>query len=1207
MEHSRLIAVARTLVQMAWLMVIVASGMAVNSHVSAAEASLEVREEKGFGRLIFSFDRVPEYKVSSKSGVLVLTFSEKVNLNLDTVASRMPGYIIIARLDPDGRAVRLALTQELKINTILAGDKLFVDLLPSGWTGLPPGLPAEVIAELSRRAREAEARARRKAAMKEALDDKNRLKLRVGRLPTFSRLSFQWNVPVSTQFSRKKNVVTLVFNRVARLDLGHLNADPPRFMKSIRREYLDAGMKVEITVDRFADVRGFREDNTYIVDITGEDNGPTEPAVKAVRGRQLVPPLPPVPKAAETVQALGKRSANPVPKSSDGERKAVKAPPSVQPKMPPKPSLKAKVPTEETGKPVVATTEKPVEKLAAKRGVAAKGTTEPAAKVAPGMIRGKPGGKKPGRVKPASAPAEETPAKNRPGKEPLKATAELIGNSLKMTFPYRNMVPMAVFRRGPIIWVMFDSSETLNIADIRAKAGDRFERIDFIPGTDTQLLRFWLNERQIVSTSRDDKAWIVAVGDLVLERMQPLLLKRDLREDGRSLMRVKLPGAGRVHWLDDPVFEDRLAIVTATGPVRGVSKHYSFVEFNALATNQGVVVQPLADDLAVRINLETVLITRDEGLNLSDGLSQQYAAGQKGMSTAGKAGYLDFKKWAKVPGDQVLALQNRLLVEANTEDKDKRSRIHLQQARLYLGRLLGPEALGALDLALENAPNLEVDPHFNAMRGVAALLSNRLKLAAKQLGVHGLQHDSHARLWRGLLNAYQNKWPAAWKEFRGNTQFLEDFPPDVQAMLRPAIVHAALENGETGAAKAELHDMPEELAKKIPARIALLRGRVLEAQGQTQSALAAYDEAAAGKDRKIETRARFRAITLRYDLGKITIDDAIKELEGISYAWRGDDVELSVLRELAQLYVKKKRFRRALETMKMAVIAHARSPKSRLVQHDMETLFRDLFLHEKAEQLDPIKGLALFYDFRELIPPGRTGDDIIRKLANHLMMMDLFSQAEKLLSYQIENRLVGAARAQVAAQLALVYLTDHKPEKALKTIRRSRQAGLPKSLNRQRSLLEARALVELGRTGQAMELLGDMKGQDVERLKAEALWNGSNWQMAGEQYERILGDAWKRDGPLSDRERLDALRAAIAMTMADDRLGLERLREKYAAKMTRSPDGAAFTLITETENRHAADFREVASKVASMDTLEAFVKEMRARRKTAAAKTAAGS
>ena len=37
-----------------------------------------------------------------------------------------------------------------------AGERIFVDFLPDGWTGPPPSLPAEVIRELAARARAAE-------------------------------------------------------------------------------------------------------------------------------------------------------------------------------------------------------------------------------------------------------------------------------------------------------------------------------------------------------------------------------------------------------------------------------------------------------------------------------------------------------------------------------------------------------------------------------------------------------------------------------------------------------------------------------------------------------------------------------------------------------------------------------------------------------------------------------------------------------------------------------------------------------------------------------------------------------------------------------------------------------------------------------------------------------------------------------------------
>ncbi len=85
-----------------------------------------------------------------------------------------PDYISAARRDPDGTAIRIALTRKVKINTIAAAERLYVDLLPDTWKGIMPGLPQEVIDELARRAREAERQLRAQRhdrQAEEAVDD----------------------------------------------------------------------------------------------------------------------------------------------------------------------------------------------------------------------------------------------------------------------------------------------------------------------------------------------------------------------------------------------------------------------------------------------------------------------------------------------------------------------------------------------------------------------------------------------------------------------------------------------------------------------------------------------------------------------------------------------------------------------------------------------------------------------------------------------------------------------------------------------------------------------------------------------------------------------------------------------------------------------------------------------------------------------------
>src|SRR6202044_2188695 len=97
-----------------------------------------------------------------------------------------------------------------------------------------------------------------------------------------------------------------------------------------------------------------------------------------------------------------------------------------------------------------------------------------------------------------------------------------------------------------------------------------------------------------------------------------------------------------------------------------------------------------------------------------------------------------------------------------------------------------------------------------------------------------------------------------------------------------------------------------------------------------------------------------------------------------------------------------------------------------------------LFLAGKGASLSAIDALALFYDFRELTPIGRRGDEMIRRLADRLVAVDLLDQAADLLQYQVDNRLEGAAKAQVATRLAVVYLMDHKADRALAALRSTR-------------------------------------------------------------------------------------------------------------------------------------------------------------------------
>src|SRR5215471_6026897 len=69
----------------------------------------------------------------------------------------------------------------------------------------------------------------------------------------------------------------------------------------------------------------------------------------------------------------------------------------------------------------------------------------------------------------------------------------------------------------------------------------------------------------------------------------------------------------------------------------------------------------------------------------------------------------------------------------------------------------------------------------------------------------------------------------------------------------------------------------------------------------------------------------------------------------------------------------------------------------------------------------------------------------------------------------------------------------------------------------------------------------------------------------------------------------------MGYAIGDDKLGLDRFAGKYAAKMAEGPDRRAFEVLTAPTGADTAEFRDIAHTVAAVDTLEAFLRDMRAR------------
>src|SRR5436190_15883565 len=156
--------VGRCLGEAAWIMgalvlTIMTFCTACRADPVKGEATFSV--SGGFARLVFKLAEDVSSEVTTAGTILVIRFSQPVDIPLDGWAEAAPNYVGSARRDPDGTAIRLSLARKVTINTMTAGERVFIDMLPETWNGPPPALPSEVVRELAERARAAERALRR--------------------------------------------------------------------------------------------------------------------------------------------------------------------------------------------------------------------------------------------------------------------------------------------------------------------------------------------------------------------------------------------------------------------------------------------------------------------------------------------------------------------------------------------------------------------------------------------------------------------------------------------------------------------------------------------------------------------------------------------------------------------------------------------------------------------------------------------------------------------------------------------------------------------------------------------------------------------------------------------------------------------------------------------------------------------------------------
>lgn len=806
------------------------------------------------------------------------------------------------------------------------------------------------------------------------------------------------------------------------------------------------------------------------------------------------------------------------------------------------------------------------------------------------------------RAPDAAAPARASRPDPRPVGGVVPVRSELAGATLKLRFAWRAPLGAAVFRRANAVWVVFDTPARLNLA--AAPHGlAQARKVEAVEGPGWTGVRIAARADLPVSAAAEGGTWTVAIGPEAAGPTDAVRLDQDV--SGPAALAAHVAGATGVFWITDPAVGDRMAAVTALAPAKGLAQGRTVVGAELLPAAQGLAVRAAADDLQVAVEGDLVRVGRPRGLALSPpgALKRAEARAPEGLpAAAASPGFVDFAAWSRTGEGGFTARYDALLARAAEEGGAGRgapTAARMGLARFLVGSELAFEAVGLLNTLIRQDPTLSVDSEFRGLRGAARAMAGRWRDAEADFSTPVTGGDPASALWRGYVAWRLGDAAAARAQFAHGRTAAAAFAPKWRARFARADAEAATAGGDFGLARQVLAGAGDGpgLAPEEADGLRLAAARLADASGDGARALALYKALTTSPMGGISAPATLRATQLELARGGIAAPEAMATLDSLRFRWRGDAVELETIRALGQAYLEQGRFREALSVLRSAGGRLPDLPAAAQLQADLGSAFKSLFLDGQADGLQPIQALALFYDFKELTPIGADGDLMVRRLVRRLVDVDLLDQAADLLRYQVDNRLEGVGRAQVATDLALIELMARRPEQALGAIANSRNTLLPAVMNGQRRLIEARALLDLGRTDHALEVLGADKGPEATELRALAAWRGKDWPTAGRMAEARLGDRWRDPRPLDGTEAALLLRAGVAFSLAQDDGALTRLRTRYAALADRSaqPEALRVALAGLAETPAAGAGAAVAQASGDAQAFAGWVSRMKAR------------
>lgn len=782
-------------------------------------------------------------------------------------------------------------------------------------------------------------------------------------------------------------------------------------------------------------------------------------------------------------------------------------------------------------------------------------------------------------------------------------------------------IGLAAFERFGTLWIVVDRPGFTVPPQVTGPEKDKFPAFQRADLADATIFRVPLPDgAEHVYGEGGGLVWRVVVTPGA-RHTSPVLPERTFEKQSAAGSAER---GGTVKWplrrvtklveITDPAIGDTITVATVADSAQNTGSRREFVDFTTLESPIGLAIRAKVDDLKIEKLPDGIKVTRPGGLALSqvkDMKAQkirediQETASQVPAPTAdGMKRLFDFDRWMMGGLESLSENQHILLGGMGGKDKNGRVQDLLALAKMNIANDRGPEAIGFLSFAAQELPPIADSPEFRALRGAAEALSGKYELAWRDLNDPVLAGYDELSYWRAYTLAWLEDWQQAGQVMPQDHKVLLSYPRPLLEKMGIKLAELSLRKNEVPKAENILATLERQRSTLKPWTVAALdylTGQAARQKGEVEKTRPLWEPLITGKDDFYRARAGLALTMLELESKNINLDQAIDRLEGLRYAWRGDELESQINFTLGKLYIEKDDYMKGFTILREAADMNKGSDISAEIKRYMGEAFMDLLLNNA--DLSAEDAVMVYEEFKDLTPDTPEGHKLVEKLAERMVDADLLTRAGAILQHQVDFEVAGAEQARVAMRLAAIYLLDHDPRLAIgaldkaKTWYAAQTDEASQATLRAGEMMRARALSQMNQTEEAIALLnGFPPAPDINRLRADIAWQAGLWEDAAEALEDLILDQGI-DGQrplLADQADL-ILNRAVALNLSGNRVALTNMQKRYSAAMEKTPRARLFDIVSRPRKASVmADRQTIEQIVAEVDLFKGFLEEYKA-------------